>query len=54
MRKTSVQTHYSCSMQKTAPKTANIGEMRAFWKWHKNGYNAKPIAHAKYSIWVKK
>ena len=113
MRKTSVQTHYSCSMQKTAPKTANIRKMKAFWngqKWPqwkgyspckilslgqklklpktcekplykhirvvlckkrlqktanirkmrgflikaKNGHNAKAIAHAKYSVWVKK
>ena len=31
MRKTFLQTHSSCSMQKTAPKkTANIRKMRAF------------------------
>ena len=30
MRKTAVQAHYSCIMQKTAPKTANIRKMRPF------------------------
>ena len=35
MQKTFVQTHWSCSMQKTAPKTANIRKMREFNKWPK-------------------
>ena len=30
MRKTAVETHYSCIMQKTAQKTANIRKMRPF------------------------
>ena len=31
MRKTAVEAHYSCIMQKTAPKkTANIRKMRPF------------------------
>ena len=28
--------------------------MRGFFKMAKNGHNAKAIAHAKYSVWVKK
>ena len=32
IRKTAVEAHYSCIMQKTAPKTANIRKMRPFWK----------------------
>ena len=30
MQKTAVEAHYSCIMQKTAPKSANIGKMRPF------------------------
>ena len=30
MRKTALLAHYSCSMQKMAQKTADIGKMRAF------------------------
>ena len=40
--------HCSCSMQKTAQKTANIRKMRPFWKLAK-----KAIAFAKWSLWVK-
>ena len=32
MRKTAVEAHYSCIMQKTAPKTGNIRKMKPFWK----------------------
>ena len=30
MRKTPVEAHYSCIMQKTAPKKTNIRKMRPF------------------------
>ena len=32
MRKTTLLTYYSCSIQKTAPKTAKNGEIRPLWK----------------------
>ena len=35
-------------------KTANIRKNESILKMAKNGHNAKAIAHAKYSLWVKK
>ena len=54
MRKTFLQTHYSCSMQKTARKTSLYSKNESILKMAKNGHNARAIAHAKYSVWVKK
>ena len=51
MSKSILQIIYSCSVQKTAPKTLNIREMRAFWK--SSIMHAKVIAHAKSSLWLK-
>ena len=53
LRKTFLQTHYSCSMQKTAPKNSLYSRNESILKMAKNGHNAKAIAHAKYSVWVK-
>ena len=52
MRETFLQTHSSCSMQKTAPKNSSYSKKKSILKMAKNGHNAK--AHAKYSVWVKK
>ena len=54
VRKTFLQTHKSCSMQKTARKSGYFFKNQSNLKMTKNGHNAKAIAHAKYSIWVKK
>ena len=35
MRKTTAQSHQSCSVQQTAPRIPNIGKMTAFRKWPK-------------------
>ena len=41
--------------KKRLPKSANIRKMRKnILKMAKNGHNAKAIAHAKCSVWVKK
>ena len=47
MRKTSLQTHQSCFMQKTAPKKRYYSKNEIILKMAKNGHNAKAIAHAK-------
>ena len=54
MRKTFLQTHSSCSMQKTAPKISQYSKNESILKMTKNGRNAKALAHAKSSLWVKK
>ena len=54
MRKTFLQTLWSSSMQKTAPKNSEYSKNESILKVAKNGHNAKAIAHAKYSVWVKK
>ena len=54
MPKRFLQTHSSCSMQKTAPKNSSYSKNVSILKLVKNGHNAKAIAHAKYSVWVKK
>ena len=41
-------------MQKTAPKNSQYWKNESILKMAKNGHNAKAIAHAKYSVWVKK
>ena len=53
MRKTFLQTHKSCSMQKTARKNNSYSKNESILKMTQNGHNAKAIAHAKYSVWVK-
>ena len=56
MRKTILQEHYSCSVQKTAPKNTKYSRNETILKI---GYLAKAIAHAKdiafakWSVWVK-
>ena len=44
-----VQIIYSCSLQKTAPKNTKYPRNETIYKI---AYNAKPIAHAKSSLWV--
>ena len=41
-------------MQKTATKKSNYPKNESLLKRAKNGHNAKVIAHAKYSVSVKK
>ena len=49
-----LQTHYRCSRQKNGSKKHFIlGKRDHFENW-KNGHNAKAIALAKWSVWVKK
>ena len=40
-------------MQKTALKNSYYSKNESILKIAKNGLNAKAIAHAKYSVWVK-
>ena len=54
MGQTFLQTHKSCSMQKTARKSGSLSKNQRNLKMTKNGLDAKAIAHAKYSVWVKK
>ena len=53
MRKTAVEAHYSCIMQKTAPKKRLYLRNETILKIDKNGDNTKAIAFAKWSVWVK-
>ena len=53
MRKTFLQTHSSCSMQKTAPKNSYYSKNESILKMAKTGHNAKAIDHAKWPVWVK-
>ena len=53
MRKTFLQTHSSCSMQKTALKNSQYSKNESILKMAKNGHCAKAIAHAKWAVWVK-
>ena len=53
MRKTAVEAHYSCIMRKTAPKNSKYWKNETILKIGKNGHNAKAIAFAKWSVWVK-
>ena len=54
MRKTAVEAHYSCFMQKNGSKKQLIFEKRDhFENWEKNGRNAKAIIFAKWPTWVK-
>ena len=53
MRKTAVEAHYSCIMQKTAPKKSQYSKNETILKIGKNGHNAKAIAFAKWSVWLK-
>ena len=41
-------------MQKTASKNSQYSKNESILKMAKNGHNAKAIAHAKYSVWLKK
>ena len=41
-------------MQKPAPKNNKYLKHESILKMAENGNNAKAIAHAKYSLWVKK
>ena len=46
MRKT-LQTHYTCSVQKTAPKNTQYSKNGHFLKMGKSGHHAKAIVFAK-------
>ena len=50
MRKTILQEHWSCSVQKTARKKTKYSRNERILKI---GHLAKAIAHAKLSVWVK-
>ena len=52
MRKTTLQLHLSCSVQKTAPKNSKYSKNDRFWKMAKIGHHAKAIAFPKWSVWV--
>ena len=53
MRKTTLQGYYSCSLQKTARKTAIVRNMGGL-KIGQNGHYAKATAFAKQSVWGQK
>ena len=40
-------------MKKMARKNSKYSKNQSIFKMAKNGHNAKAIAHAKYSVWVK-
>ena len=50
MSKSIVQISYSCSVQKTARKKTKLSRNESILKI---GHDAKAIAHAKSSLWVK-
>ena len=50
MSKSILQIIYTCSVQKTAPKNTTYSRNGTILKV---GHHAKPIAHAKSSLWVK-
>ena len=47
MQKTTLQTHYTCSVQKTAPKNTQYSKNGHFLKMGKSGHHAKAIVFAK-------
>ena len=53
MQKPAVEPHYSCFMQKTAPKSSYCLRNETILKIGKNGHYAKAIAFTKWSVWVK-
>ena len=53
MRKTAVEAHYSCIMQKNRSKKQLILKNETILKIGKKGHNAKAIAFPKWSVWVK-
>ena len=54
MPETILQAHSSCSMQKMDSKDGQYSKNKSILKMRENVNNAKFIAHAKYSVWVKK
>ena len=50
MSKSILQIIYSYSVQKTASKNAKYSRNESILKI---GHHAKPIAHAKFSLWLK-
>ena len=54
MRKTTVQGHYSFSMQNTARKNSYCSKNERFLKIGQNGHYAKAIPIAKWSVWGQK
>ena len=50
VRKTILQEHYNCSVQKTARKNTKYSRNETILKI---GHLARAIAHAKWSVWVK-
>ena len=50
MRKTTLQEHQRCSVEKTAGKNTKYSRKETILKI---GQFAKAIAHAKWSVWVK-
>ena len=52
MRKTAVEAHYSCIMQKTAPKNSSYLRNETIFKIGNNGHYAKAMVFAKWSVGV--
>ena len=52
MRKTTLQSRQSCSVQKTAQKNNKYSKNDRFWKIARIGHYAKVIAFGKWSVWV--
>ena len=53
MPQMSQETRQSCSVQKTAPKNTSYSRNDKFLKIAKISQNAKAIAFAKWSVWLK-
>ena len=54
MPKTTIEAHYSCCMEKAAPKTVNIEKKKKkISKFAQNGHYLQAIAFAKCSVLIK-
>ena len=53
MGKAAAEAHYSCFFKKKAPKKGEYLKNETILKIGKNGHNAKAIAFAKLSVWLK-
>ena len=53
MRKTILQPHYICCVQKTAPKKSYYSKIKSILKYAKIGHDARAIDFGKWSVRVK-
>ena len=53
VQKTILLAHWSCCVQKTAPKKTLYWKNESILKMAKIGHDAKAIPFAKWSVWVK-